>query len=251
MMAFVTQLRLLPTLLVAACLLLVVKVGDVGVKANAVFSGVSAASAEATAAGASAPVSRPEAPAARPEAPAARDAGPRDPAPREASPAAAPADPAPAAAGTNPGAPTPAADPTAMSRGEVELLQELAERRAQLEERDRALDMREKLMTATEGRIDDKIAELKALKARIDELIKKHDESEDAQIASLVKVYESMKPKDAARIFDELDMGILIAVAERMKEAKMAAVLAEMSPPAAKALTVELATRNKLPATGG
>jgi flagellar motility protein MotE (MotC chaperone) len=142
-------------------------------------------------------------------------------------------------------------DISAMSKGEVRLLEGLAERRGLLEDRARDMDMREKLLVAAEGRIDGKIAELKALQARIDQLLKEHDAREDAQIASLVKVYENMKPKDAARIFDGLEMPILISVAERMKEVKMAPVLAEMSPPTAKALTVELATHRRLPARGG
>ena len=65
---------------------------------------------------------------------------------------------------------------------------------------------------------------------------------------SLVKVYENMKPKDAARIFEKLDMPVLLQVVERMKEQKLAAVLAEMDPGKAKSVTIELATQHQLPA---
>jgi flagellar motility protein MotE (MotC chaperone) len=228
------RLRLLPTVLIATSLLLAVKVGAVWQQGDVILSGISPARAES----APAPDATAKAAAKPAEAPAAQDA-------HQA---------APAAEGQAPPAETAAAepaDPTTMSKGEVELLQGLSQRREQLDARARDLDMREKLLAATEGRIDEKIAELKALEAKIDGMIKTHDAAEDAQLASLVKVYESMKPKDAARIFDKLDMAILITVAERMKEQKMAAVLAEMTPDSAKALTVELATRHRLPATGG
>jgi flagellar motility protein MotE (MotC chaperone) len=59
----------------------------------------------------------------------------------------------------------------------------------------------------------------------------------------LVKTYETMKPKDAARIFDTLEMEVLIEVAQRMKEAKLAPVLAAMDPAKAQSVTVELAAR--------
>ncbi len=68
---------------------------------------------------------------------------------------------------------------------------------------------------------------------------------------SLVKIYENMKSKDAARILEELDMDILLELAERMREAKMAPILAQMDLNKAKAITVELATRRQLPAAGG
>ena len=56
-------------------------------------------------------------------------------------------------------------------------------------------------------------------------------------------MYENMKPKDAARIFDRLDMKILVEVSTQMNPRKMSEVLAQMSPDAAQRLTVELANR--------
>ena len=133
------------------------------------------------------------------------------------------------------------------SRSEVQLLQELAERREVLEQRASEMDIREKLLEATENRIDQKIASLKKIEAQIQALLKTHDEREQAQLESLVKTYTAMKPKDAARIFDALDMDILINIIEKMNEKKVAPILAKMSPQTAKELTVELATRRQLP----
>jgi flagellar motility protein MotE (MotC chaperone) len=92
---------------------------------------------------------------------------------------------------------------------------------------------------------------LKKLETTIGGLIRQHDEQSEAQLKSLVKVYENMKPKDAARIFEELEMTVLLDVVERMKESKIAPILASMDPAKAKAVTVELATRRKLPESGG
>ena len=56
-------------------------------------------------------------------------------------------------------------------------------------------------------------------------------------------MYENMKPKDAARIFDRLDMKILVDVSTQMNPRKMSDILAQMSPDAAERLTVRLANR--------
>ncbi|RJF87114.1 hypothetical protein D3874_08815 [Oleomonas cavernae] len=130
-----------------------------------------------------------------------------------------------------------------MTAGEVDVLQNLGRRRAEIEARARELDGREALIAAAEARVDQKLAELKALEAKIATADAAATQAEDAQLARLVKVYETMKPAEAAGIFNTLDFAVLLQVASRMKEAKIAPVLAAMDPQAAKALTVALATR--------
>lgn len=171
---------------------------------------------------------------------------------KEAEPAAAkPAEEQPAA---QPAAAEPAPAPSrtaSFSPAEVEVLQNLAERRQQLDARGRQVEAQEALLKAAERRVQEKIAELKKLEATISGLIVQHDEQAETQLKSLVKVYENMKPKDAARIFEELEMAVLLDVVERMKEAKIAPILASMDPGKAKSVTMELATRRKLPTSGG
>ncbi|MEL7029920.1 MAG: hypothetical protein AAGL49_12115 [Pseudomonadota bacterium] len=140
---------------------------------------------------------------------------------------------------------------TELSPTEVRVLQSLAKRRATLETRERELETREKLLMAAELRIEERIDELKAVETRIEDLLGKRDAEEMAQIERLVKVYERMKPKDAAKIFETLDQDILLDVASRMKEATVAGVMAQMSPAAAQSLTVMLATRHNLPEDAG
>ncbi|NQW12125.1 MAG: hypothetical protein HQ481_19850 [Alphaproteobacteria bacterium] len=138
-------------------------------------------------------------------------------------------------------------DPFALGKSQIELLQSLAERRKELEERERALDQREGLLAAAEHRIEQKIAEMTKIKGEIEALIKKYDEQEEAQLKSVVKIYETMKPKDAARIFDEMDMDVLLQVINRMKASKTAPVLANMSPARAKEITTRITERREMP----
>lgn len=84
------------------------------------------------------------------------------------------------------------------------------------------------------------------MKAEVEGLLRQYNEKEDAKIRSLVKIYESMKPKDAAKIFEELDMNILLQVVDKMKEPKSALILAKMDSNKAKELTVLFAQQRKL-----
>lgn len=132
---------------------------------------------------------------------------------------------------------------------EVSVLESLSARRDELDKRNKALDLREQLLKAAEKRVEDRIAELKEIEARIKRRIGENDQRNEERMAGVVKMYETMKPKDAARIFEQLDMGVLIDVARRMEPRKMSAVLAAMDPVTAQELTVELAMGTSLSET--
>ena len=138
-------------------------------------------------------------------------------------------------------------DPTLLTPAEIELLMRLAERRDKLEGRNRELEAREGLLRAAEIRIERKVAELEDLRGVIEERIKVFDTQQEKKLGSLVKIYENMKPKDAAKIFEELEMTTLLEVAERMKERKLAPVMAKMNPERAREITVELRDLRELP----
>ncbi len=123
----------------------------------------------------------------------------------------------------------------------------LAERRDLLEKREREIDAREGLLRAAEIRIERRVAELEDLRQVIENRIKVFDAQQEDKLGSLVKIYENMKPKDAARIFEELEMTTLLEVAERMKERKLAPVMAQMGPERAREVTVELRALRELP----
>jgi flagellar motility protein MotE (MotC chaperone) len=129
----------------------------------------------------------------------------------------------------------------------AELVTRLTERREELERRSRELDRREALLQAAEKQFDQKVAELGRLRGEIEKLVRQVDEQQAAQLDSLVKIYETMKPKEAALIFQELDMGVLLNVLERMRESKSAPILAAMDPLRARDVTSQLVERRALP----
>ena len=135
-----------------------------------------------------------------------------------------------------------------MSPEEIGELQQLAERRAELDQHAAEIRERDVLLQAAEKRIDEKIAKLQELQKSIQTGAKAQDEQEDARIQSLAHMYEQMKPKDAARILEQLDVPVLLTMLSRMREMKAAPILATMDPAKAKAVTLALTEQRK---TGG
>jgi flagellar motility protein MotE (MotC chaperone) len=127
--------------------------------------------------------------------------------------------------------------------GERAVLERLQDRRQELDTRGRDLEMRESLLKAAEQRVEAKVTELKDVEARVNTAMGNRDKAEADRFKSIVTMYENMKPKDAARIFDRLDLKILVDVTTQIKPAKMAEILAQMSSEGAERLTVELANR--------
>jgi flagellar motility protein MotE (MotC chaperone) len=142
-----------------------------------------------------------------------------------------------------PGAPSADGEPPVFTQNEVDVLEKLSARRQALDSREHDIEMHEDLLKAAEDRIDKKIAEMKALQTDVKGILQKIDEEDDAKLKSLVKVYETMNPKDAARIFEQLDMPVLLGVVSNMKEQKIAAVMGVMDAAKAKTLTDALAAR--------
>jgi len=129
----------------------------------------------------------------------------------------------------------------------MELFEDLKKRRSQLDEQGRDLMVREALLKAARQEIDQKYDELLALRSEIETLLKQQSDEEKARIQSLVKIYEGMKPKDAARIFNTLDMDVLLNVVGRMSERKSAPIIASMDPARARNLTIMLMEQKALP----
>jgi flagellar motility protein MotE (MotC chaperone) len=129
------------------------------------------------------------------------------------------------------------------SPGERAVLERLQDRRQELDSRTRDLEMRENLLKAAEKRVEAKVSELKEVEARVNAAIGLRDKTEADRFKSIVSMYENMKPKDAARIFDRLDLKILVDVATQVKPAKMSEIMAAMTSESAEKLTVELANR--------
>ena len=129
---------------------------------------------------------------------------------------------------------------SAFSQSEIMILQELAERREALDLRSKEIDKKATQLKVAEEEIDKKIAQLKEYEGKLKKLIQEYNDKEKEKIASLVKLYTSMKPKDAARIFNTLDMHVLLPLLKEMKPSASSAIISQMDSQKAKAVTTEL-----------
>jgi flagellar motility protein MotE (MotC chaperone) len=130
-----------------------------------------------------------------------------------------------------------------VSPSERAILERLQARRQELETRQREIEIRESLLKAAEKRIESKVEEMKGLESHAAAVNEQKAEAQNARFKGIVTMYESMKPKDAAKVFDRLDMPVLIEIASQIAPRKMSDIMGLMQPDAAERLTVELARR--------
>jgi len=159
---------------------------------------------------------------------------------------AGPSDPPPAPPGRI--IPTEGPVPTGAERA---ILERLQQRREEIDTRARELDLRESLIQNAEKRMDSRIDELKGVETRIKTETEQKNETEDARLKSLITIYENMKPRDAAKIFNGLEDSVLVEVAAKINPRTMAEILAQMQADVAQRLTVELASRAQQTAQPG
>ena len=81
------------------------------------------------------------------------------------------------------------------------------------------------------------------MESRITTKTEQKNDADFARFKGIVTMYEGMKPKDAASVFDRLEMPVLIEIATQIAPRKMSDILGLMSSDAAERLTVEMARR--------
>ncbi len=227
------QVRLLPLLAIAAICLFGLKISGLLFSNGYMFTGSAPASAQDSKPKTEEPA-KPEKAADVPEKPAKE---PAKKAVEKASKPEADQSNTDTAEAVGPGA-APAGATTAV-------LTSLSERRKELDKQARDLAMRENLLKAVEQRVETRITELKAIEQRIETELKKRDDARDEEYAKLVTLYSKMKPKDAARIFNRLDIAVLTDLVRRMKPRTISPIFAAMEPAVAERVTMELAIRDE------
>jgi flagellar motility protein MotE (MotC chaperone) len=223
----------------AQALILAGSTASAGVIAQAHAEAPAAAAASPAAAPMPTPVPEPTlaAPASAPLA----STPPASTSPAGAPPASAP--PAGAMLAITTPAPAPRVEPAQAATETGASMDALKLRRSQMEERERQLSLREASLAATDKRLTERVGELVALQARLQQLESGLKERDQANWTGMVKMYEGMRPRDAAAIFNALDKPVLLEVLDRMKPAKAAPVIAAMETEKARQVTADLAAK--------
>lgn len=131
--------------------------------------------------------------------------------------------------------------PAVASPTEAVLMDRLGERRTALDALEAELTERLMIVEAAERRLDERMAELLALEARVSQLVAAQGEAHGEHFAAVVAMYAAMRARDAAAIFNDLDMEVLVAVGRAMDPRTLGPIVAAMETSRAQALTVRLA----------
>lgn len=121
------------------------------------------------------------------------------------------------------------------------LLQDLRSRKDALDKRSAALDARQTALDAAQHALEQRLQEIEHRQEQLASLETERKTQEQAGMQGLVKLYEAMKPAEAAAIFDALDLHVLLPILDKMNERKAAAIMGDMQPERARFATQALA----------
>jgi flagellar motility protein MotE (MotC chaperone) len=138
---------------------------------------------------------------------------------------------------------TGSGDQTAKTRLGSSIEQDLASRDAEAARRKRGLDLREQAAKAAEARLKAAASEQQPA-AAVPAAGTAPAEPPEAQFDELARIYQAMKPKAAAVVFEQLDLEVQMKVAQRMRERSTAMLMAAMTPKAAARLSMAMARKS-------
>ena len=126
------------------------------------------------------------------------------------------------------------------------LLVQMTQREQALRLREAAMAEREQLLQAAVERLEQQIVSLQAAERDLAATMALADRASEEDIARMVRVFESMKPDEAARVFTEMDPGFAAGFLGRLNPDAAAAIMAGLEPRQAYLLSTIVAGRNAL-----
>lgn len=124
------------------------------------------------------------------------------------------------------------------------LLATLRQREHQLDDRASGIADRERLLDVAEAKFKEQLEALRTAEEKLAATLAVADEAAEADIERLVSVYESMKAKDASKIFETMDITFAAGFLARMRQEAAARILGGMSAERAYAVSAVIAGRN-------
>lgn len=101
----------------------------------------------------------------------------------------------------------------------------LRERKAELDVREEELARTEAELAAQKKELEERLKQLEATRNDISTVLKDRAEADDKKVDDLVAVYSTMKPQQAAKIFESMDESLAVEILGRMKKKPAAEIL--------------------------
>ncbi|WP_319545563.1 MotE family protein [Ruegeria conchae] len=124
------------------------------------------------------------------------------------------------------------------------LLTELLRREVELNQRESMIVDREHALDIADQAIETRLAMLQEAEESLRETVAIAETAAESDLTQLTDVYQSMKPKDAAALFETMDAVFAAGFLSRMPPEAAANVMAGLSPEAAYGISVIMAGRN-------
>ncbi|MEM0922367.1 MAG: hypothetical protein AAGF44_09885 [Pseudomonadota bacterium] len=125
-----------------------------------------------------------------------------------------------------------------------ELLRKLREREAQLDRREERLAEKSRIIEVAEAKLRDQLARLEDAETKLSDTLRMADQAAEKDVEKLVSAFETMSPKRAAPIFENMDIAFAAGLISRMKGPAAAEVLAGLTAEKAYAISVFIAGQN-------
>ncbi len=126
---------------------------------------------------------------------------------------------------------------TEVTEEELSHYSKLAERKEQLDLREKELAKMEEDLHKQKAEIEVRIKKLESIRANISGVLKERVEVDEQRVTTLVDFYSNMKPKQAAEVFNTLNEDLAIEVLGRMKKKNAAAIMNLLEPAKARTLS--------------
>lgn len=120
----------------------------------------------------------------------------------------------------------------------------LMEEKETLKEKQLAMVERESVLSALEDTLDQKIENLEETKKSIEEQLAKIDTIANNDIAHLIAMYETMKPKKAAEIFNNMAPSFAAGFLIDMNSTRAGLIMSEMETKKSYEVSLVIASRN-------
>ena len=120
------------------------------------------------------------------------------------------------------------------------------EREKELDAMALQIDSRKRELQVAEKRVADQIVELTTQRKALAAAFGQADETAEEEAMQLVAIYEKMKPKQAAQIFDQMPPEVGAGFVRRMRQTSSAQIMAKVDPPNSYALRLLPAGRARV-----
>lgn len=124
------------------------------------------------------------------------------------------------------------------------MLDAFEKREARIKRQEAAIQDRMHALRIADEQVSRKLEELSLAEEQLRETIALADSAAEDDLDRLTRVYETMKPKQAAALFEEMDPNFAAGFLGRMRPEAAAAIMAGLSAEAAHLYSVVLAGRN-------